>query len=250
MNMTQNTILVTGGSNGIGLALAERFLAADNRVIICGRREDKLREAEKRHPGLITKVCDVAVESERLALSSWLAKEFSDLNILINNAGIQNRINVLTADREWAHFRQEIAINLEAPVHLSLLLVRRFVGKSNAAIINISSGLAFMPMAASPLYSATKVAIRSFTMSLRRQLAASGVNVVEIIPPMVQTDLCAPGVHSPGVPVAEFADAVMRGLIEGRQEIAYGHTIPLLNMSRDELEAATNTLNARIPLPA
>jgi uncharacterized oxidoreductase len=87
-------------------------------------------------------------------------------------------------------------------------------------------------------------------MSLRRQLAASGVNVVEIIPPMVQTDLCAPGVHSSGVPVAEFADAVMRGLIEGRQEIAYGHTIPLLNMSRDELEAATNTLNARIPLPA
>ena len=250
MNMTQNTILITGGSNGIGLALAERFLAGGNRVIICGRREDKLREAEKRHHGLTTRVCDVAVESERLALSAWLAKEFPDLNILINNAGIQNIINVRTADREWAHFQQEIAINLEAPVHLSLLLARRLAGKPGAAIINVSSGLAFMPMAASPLYSATKAAVRSFTMSLRRQLAASGVDVVEIIPPMVQTDLCAPGVHNSGVPVEEFADAVLRGLADGRQEIAYGHTISLLNMSRSELEAATDTLNARIPLPA
>jgi uncharacterized oxidoreductase len=244
MKLTQNTILVTGGSNGIGLALAERFLTRGNRVIICGRCEAKLREAKDRHPDFETRVCDVSEEKERLAIAVWLAEAFPDLNVLVNNAGIQQRTDLLTTEKEWTYFQQEIAINLEAPLHLSQLLARRLAQKPQAAIINVSSGLAFTPIAAMPVYCATKAALHSFSLSLRMQLKAAGVEVTEIVPPAVRTDLGGPGLHDFGVPVDEFADAVMRDLEAGKQEIGYGTSEPALHMSRDELDKAIAAINS------
>jgi uncharacterized oxidoreductase len=244
MKLSGNTILITGGSAGIGLAFAERFIAAGNKVIVCGRRENALQEAKKKHHDLITRVCDVGNESERTDLFDWVTENHPDVNVLVNNAGIQQRFNVLKADarNDWGYFNKEITTNVEAPFHLSMLFAPFFAEKDEAAIINVTSGLAFTPMAIAPIYSATKAAFHSFTMSLRHQLSSTGVEVIEIAPPAVNTDLGGTGLHTAGEPLDEFADGIFQGLKEGRQEIGYGSSEERLRMSRDELDAHTEKL--------
>lgn len=250
MKMTGNTILVTGGASGIGHALAKRFLDAGNTVVICGRREDKLREAQARDPGFAFRVCDVSVESERIALVEWLEKEFPALNVLVNNAGMQQKSNLLTTDWEWGRFQKELDANLAAPIHLSILLARRLAAKSDAAVVNVSSGLAFTPMAAAPVYCATKAGLHSFSISLRAQLASAGVEVIEVAPPAVNTDLGGAGQHTFGVPLNEFADALMTDLAAGKREIGFGVSVKALRMSRDEIDATVAMLNEKIPIPS
>jgi uncharacterized oxidoreductase len=221
MELSGNTVLVTGGASGIGLALASRFLAAGSQVIVCGRREAALRAAAEAHPGLVTRVCDVAREDDRAALIAWATSEFPALDVLVNNAGVQRRFR-LAEPEPWAETRQEIAINLDAPVHLTLLLLPQLRARPRAAVVNVTSGLAFVPMASAPVYCATKAALHSFTLSLRHQLADSAVRVVEIIPPAVNTDLGAPGLHATGAPLEPFAAEVMARIAAGEEEIAYG----------------------------
>lgn len=242
MELGSNTILITGGASGIGFALAERFLQAGSQVIVCGRREAALREAQARHPRLAIRVCDVAEDEERAALARWVTTAFPRLNVLINNAGIQRRVQLATPE-EWQETRQEIAINLEAPMHLSRLLVPHLLGQERPAIVNVSSGLAFTPLAGVPIYSATKAALRSFTLSLRHQLASTPIRVVEIVPPAVNTDLGGPGLHTFGVPVVEFADAVMARLRAGDLEIPYGFSAQASRASREELDAIFARMN-------
>jgi uncharacterized oxidoreductase len=242
MQLAAQTVLVTGGASGIGLALAERFLQAGSNVIICGRREEKLREAQGLHPGFKTRVCDVADEVDRRSLFNWAVSEFPRLNVLVNNAGIQRRVQ-LTEDEDWEQVRQEIAINFEAPVHLSRLFLPHLLGQEQAAIVNVTSGLAFTPLVGAPIYSATKAAMRSFTLSLRRQLANTPVKVVEIIPPAVNTDLGGPGLHTFGVPVDAFADAVMTRLQGGDLEIPYGFAEQASRASRAELDEIFERMN-------
>jgi uncharacterized oxidoreductase len=122
MNLSSKTVLITGGASGIGFALAERFLRAGSQVLVCGRREVKLREAKEKHPEIHTRVCDLARESDRLALVDWVAREFPETDVLVNNAGIQERLDLTRGD-SWPRARQEIAINLEAVIHLSMLFV-------------------------------------------------------------------------------------------------------------------------------
>jgi uncharacterized oxidoreductase len=242
MNLASNTILITGGASGIGLAIAERFLAAGSKVILCGRRADKLREAQKKHPEFVTHVCDVEQAAERTELFAWAVREFPKLNVLVNNAGIQRRVQ-LAAQEDWEQTRQEIAINLDAPIHLSRLFIPHLMKQQNPAILNVTSGLSFVPLANVPVYCATKAALRSFTLSLRHQLAGSGVQVVEIIPPAVDTDLGGPGLHKFGVNVDEFADSAFARLAAGEMEIAYGFAQQSSQASRQELEAIFTRLN-------
>ena len=169
MDIKEHSILVTGGASGIGLALASRFLAAGNKVLICGRREDVLNKARGKFPGLRTHRCDLREATERRALVEWTLHEMPDLDVLVNNAGVQRRVN-LTSDPEWEDNHDEIRINLEAPIHLTTLLIPQLRTRAKPAIINVTSGLAFVPLAAVPLYSATKAAMHSFTLSLRYQL--------------------------------------------------------------------------------
>lgn len=242
MDLNSHTVLITGGASGIGLALAERFLQAGSTVIICGRREDKLREAQEQHPEVITRVCDVAKEDERVSLHEWAVGEFPQLNVLVNNAGIQQRVRV-TDPVDWASVSQEIAINFDAPVHLSLLFIKHLLGQTNAAIINVTSGLAFSPLARVPVYCATKSALRSFTLSLRRQLEGTSIKVIEIIPPAVNTDLGGAGLHTFGVPLNDFADSAMEGLRRGDVEITYGFSEQASRASREELDLIFQKMN-------
>jgi uncharacterized oxidoreductase len=242
MNTTGNTVLITGGATGIGLALAERFLNAGSEVIVCGRRAEKLQEAKQRLPKLHTRVCDVSKPADRQALFSWVTSEFPELNILVNNAGIQQRVNLLNANQEWDYYQQEMAINLEGPIHLTMLFLPHLAQKEHAAIVNISSGLAITPAAWVPIYSATKAALHSFTITLRLQLAKTNVRVVEVLPPAVNTDLGGVGLHTFGVQVDEFADAVFAGFENGDLEIGYGGTEKRLHASRHEIDQATQLM--------
>jgi len=238
---------VTGGASGIGLALARRFLDAGNTVIICGRREAKLQEARTRHPGFHTRVCDVASAADRVALHEWATREFPGLNVLVNNAGIQRKVD-LAHQEPWEETRQEVLINFEAPIHFSRLFIPHLTKQPSAAIVNVTSGLAFAPLAATPVYSATKAGVHSFTLSLRRQLAATSVEVIEIIPPAVDTDLGGPGLHTFGVNVDEFADAVFPRLADGQPEIAHSFTEAARKVSRAELDQIADRINAAQPL--
>ncbi|CAI9394695.1 MULTISPECIES: SDR family oxidoreductase [Bacillaceae] len=236
MKLSSNTILITGGSAGIGLAFADRFMKAGNQVIVCGRREEVLQQAKEKFPSLITYVSDLAVETDRIALFDWVTTNYPDVNVLVNNAGIQQRFNVLKADakNDWSYFNKEITINMEASIHLSMLFAPYFSEKENATIINVTSGLAFTPMAIAPIYSATKAAMHSFTMSLRHQLSDTSVEVIEVAPPAVNTDLGGAGLHTSGEPLDAFADGIFQGLKEGKMEIGYGSSVNRLRMSRDD----------------
>ncbi|RRJ62802.1 SDR family NAD(P)-dependent oxidoreductase [Paenibacillus oralis] len=244
MKLSGNTILITGGSTGIGLAFAERFIKAGNTVIVCGRREDALENAKEKFPSLITHVCDLNMESERVALFDWVTANYPEVNVLVNNAGIQQRFNVLTVDakNDWSYFNKEITTNMEAPFHLSMLFAPFFTAKEAAAIINVTSGLAFTPFVIAPIYSATKAALHSFTMSLRHQLSDTSVEVIEVAPPAVNTDLGGAGLHVQGEPLDAFTDGIFKGLEEGKQEIGYGTSVNRLRMSRDEIDEYTEKM--------
>ena len=245
MNLSHNTILLTGGASGIGLALATRFLQAGSQVIVVGRRANKLAEAQQLYPALITRQCDVADAAERVELVRWATATYPRLNLLVNNAGIQNRIQLAEAGADWDAVRQEIVINVEAPIHLATLLIPHLRQQSNAAIINVTSGLSFAPAAFAPIYSATKAALHSFTLSLRHQLAPTGISVLEIVPPAVNTDLGGPGLHTFGVPVDDFADSVMARLAAGEQEVGYGTSEKNRLASRAELDETFRIMNNR-----
>jgi len=189
MRMEGNTILITGGATGIGFSMAKYFLKKGNTVIICGRREDRLAQAAGELPGLHTVKCDVAVSGDREKLLHHMKKKFPEVNILINNAGVQRDIDLKKEIPEAEN--DEVRINLEAPISLSSIFVPLLSGKDNAAIVNVSSGLAFMVERAAgmPIYCATKAGLHAFSMAQRIQLAPLGIRVIEMIPPMVESEL-------------------------------------------------------------
>jgi uncharacterized oxidoreductase len=227
MNIKGNTILITGGATGIGFALAAVFLQAGNQVIICGRREAKLKEATAKLPSIITKVCYVTKEKDRAELFHWVKENYPDLNVLINNAGVQKMVDLKKGRTDLLEGENEIETNLIAPVRLSAYFIPWFLQqKKETAIINVSSGLGFVPIAVMPVYCATKAALHSFTISLRYQLKDTSVKVFEIVPPAVETDL---GKTSPdeesgykGIPPSELAEAVIKAISKNQYEIAVG----------------------------
>jgi len=250
MNISGNTILITGGATGIGYAIAESFLEAGNEVIICGRREERLLEAQKKHPELHIKVCNVAEEEDRRTLLEWISAHFSNLNILVNNAGVQRDIEFTRGISEFLSGENEIRINLEAPIILSGLFIPLLTGKKEAAIINISSGLGFIPAARMPVYSASKAGIHAFSMALRYQLLKSGIKVFEVIPPAVETELNPEGRTKRGnfkvdLMPDEFVSAVMKGFKKDIYEFGYGMTAGLIKASRDELDISFQRMNSR-----
>ncbi len=188
MQTKGNTILITGGSSGIGWAFAEELYKRGNTVIICGRRADKLAAIQNQYPGLTTYTCDVANAQQRIALAGTILKEHPAINILMNNAGVQYAFDFKN-EVDMTKVENEIATNITAYMHFCSLFTKHLATQQNAAIMNISSGLAFAPLAFMPVYCATKAAIHSFTMSLRHQLKDVGVKVFEIIPPSTDTQL-------------------------------------------------------------
>ncbi|MGB7195049.1 MAG: SDR family oxidoreductase [Collimonas pratensis] len=188
MNLTTNTILITGAASGIGLALARQLSERGNRVIICGRSEKALLNAQAQLPHVVTRVCDITDQASRQSMVNWLNTEYPGLAIVINNAGVQYR-RLFTDMNALEYLEQEVATNFTAPVRLIGELLPLLKRQSPAAIINVTSALAFAPMADVPVYCATKAAMHSFTLTLRHQLKATGVRVVELAPPIVDTGL-------------------------------------------------------------
>jgi uncharacterized oxidoreductase len=245
MDLHGHTILITGGASGIGFGLATRLAAAGSEVIVCGRREEQLAEAKRRCPALHTLQADVSTEASRGELAARVVEAFPKLDFLINNAGIQNRPPRLTdaEPQDWASHAQEIAINLHAPMHLTMLLLPHLRSRPSATIVNVSSGLAFVPLAAMPTYCATKAALHSYTLSLRKQLSATSVRVIEIVPPMVNTDLGGKGLHDEGAPLDAFSDHCIAHLAAGELEFGYGFSEKGRLASRAELDGIFERMN-------
>ena len=227
MNVSGNTVLITGGATGIGLALAAALVNQGNEVIICGRRRRKLQGAKAKIPSLQTWVCDVSKATSRHSLVRWATSSFKALNVLVNNAGIQQTIDFTKGPRDAHHAREEIEVNLIAPIQLVALLVPHLSRKKEAAIVNISSGLAFTPLAAVPVYSATKAAIHSLSLSLRHQLGATSIRVFEVAPPIVRTELggrkrARKDAEGLVMTPDEVAGGVLEALARNQYEVALG----------------------------
>ncbi len=223
MKVEGNTILITGGATGIGLALAESFLKLGNQVIICGRRKERLIEVQKMHPDLHIVECDVSDENGRNSLFKYVTENFNDINVLVNNAGIQRAID-LTDGIKGLEGENEIKINLEAPIYLSALFIPFLKSKEESVIINISSGLAITPLAAVPVYCATKAGVHTFTKCLRLQLSDTNIKVFEVLPPIVISELNMEyrkkiGTTNVGIKADKCAAAIIEGLLKDNFEI-------------------------------
>jgi uncharacterized oxidoreductase len=239
MKTGNNKILITGGASGIGFAMAERFIQEGNTVIICGRRESALADAAEKLPSLITRQCDLASEAERVGLAQWVATEHSDLNVLVNNAGIQNWMGLGDADF-YQRAKQEIVTNVEAPLHLTVLFLEL---KALDTILNVTSGLSFVPLTKTPVYSATKAFFHSFTVSMQHLLKARGVEVIEVIPPALNTDLGGKGLHDHAPPVSDFIEAIFEQLHAGKQALTFGFTGMLSEAGQDVIRPIFARMN-------
>lgn len=239
MELHHNKILITGGASGIGFGLTKRFIEEKNTVIICGRREAALQQVKEELPDVITKVCDVQQEQERVALFKWIQENHSDTNVLINNAGIQNWVHV-TDENFYEKANDEITINALAPVHLTNLFLKL---PSLKTIANVTSGLAFVPLSKVPVYCATKAFLRSFTLSLRHQLQPRNIEVIEIIPPALNTDLGGKGIHDAYPPVSEFIASIFQQLKEGKTELTFGTSADRAKDNNETIVAYFNRMN-------
>lgn len=243
MRTSGNAVLITGGATGIGLALAEVLVAKGNEVAICGRRRAKLVAAQRRIPRLQIRVCDVSRAASRQALLRWLRQRLPALNVLVNNAGIQRTVDFLKGPRDLPLADDELAINLAAPIHLAALLIPALRKRPEAAIVNISSGLGFTPLAQVPVYCATKAAIHSFSLSLRHQLRRTRVRVFEIAPPIVTTELAGRRRRPEEGDFTMSPEAVARSILAALEgdayEVALGAAVNL-HEQRERLFEAIN----------
>lgn len=208
MKQTGNTILVTGGGSGIGQALAQRLHDAGNTVIVAGRRKDALESAIAGRPNMHALTLDLESADGIADFSDRLLKAYPDLNVVLNNAGIM-RFEDLTKTHDLTDAEDTITTNLLGPIRLINALTDHLVKQQNAAIINVTSGLAFVPLTTTPTYNATKAAIHSYTIALREVLKGK-VEVIELAPPAVQTGLTPGQETRPGYqPLDDFSDEVM-----------------------------------------
>lgn len=208
MKTTNNTMLITGGTSGLGLGLAQRFHAAGNTVIVAGRRTDLLDEIVAEHPGMESVVLDVSDPGSIEAAFASVTASHPELNVLINMAGIMQPENLLDGSA-LAVAEDTVATNLLGPIRMLNAFVPFLVAKDDAVIMNVSSGLAFVPLPATPTYNATKAAIHSYTQSLRVQLADTAVQVLELAPPAVQTALMGQTDDERAMPLEDYLDEVM-----------------------------------------
>jgi uncharacterized oxidoreductase len=209
MKITGNTILITGGGTGIGRGLAEAFHGLGNRVIIAGRRKQALDETTARNPGMASLALDIQDPANIRSFAAQIAKDYPALNVLINNAGIMRLEKLHAQQNDLTDAESIFAINLLGPIRLTAALLPLLQKQPYSAIMNVSSGLAFVPMAMTPTYCATKAALHSYTQSLRFQLRASKTEVLELIPPYVATDLMGGASDPRAMPLDKYISEVM-----------------------------------------
>ncbi len=251
MTFKGSHVLITGGSTGIGFGLAARFVAAGATVLVTGRSVEKLAEAKRAVPGLLATVSDVSVPDEREALAIYAGAALPSLDVVVNCAGIQRRIPLAADTAPWSERQHEIDTLFSGAVHLNHLLIPRLLARgAPSLLVNVTSGGAFVPQVFAPLYSASKAALHSYTVTLRHALAKTQCRVVELIPPAVRTML-ADGATAPhGVPLDPFCNAVFDALVRGEaNEIGYGPTEGIASASQSDLAGAFEKSAARFDVP-
>ena len=243
MRLSGRTILITGGSAGIGLAFALKFLELGNEVIVTGRRQAVLDEVRSRYPKLHTIQSDIADPLQIAALATRVKAEFPKLDVLMNNAGVGAAMDLRAPASDLAAMTSEVDINLGGVIRMTSALVDLLTA-NGGTIINVSSGLAFVPLPSNAIYSATKAAVHSYTQSLRFQLEDSGVEVIELMPPAVRTDLtdefAEHGISM--ISTEELVKQSFAALRSGKLEIRPGQSKQLAFMSR----LAPNFINRQL----
>jgi len=234
MKLTDRTILITGGSAGIGLAFALKFLELGNRVIVTGRRQSALDELKRNHPKLQTIQSDVADPAQIAALARRMKAEYPKLDVLMNNAGIMLHKNLKVPTADLDGLMAEMNINAGGVVRTTSAFID-ILTTNKGTVINVSSALAFVPMASAPIYCATKAAVHAYTQSLRFQLEETGVEVIELMPPAVKTDLSADIAEGEGITLITTDELVKQSfasLKAGALEVRPGQAKLLALMRR------------------
>lgn len=251
MRMHGQTIFITGGSSGIGRGLAEAFHRLGNQVIISGRRQQALKETCAQNPGMRYFILDVTDPQAISAVARQVLQDFPALNCVFNNAGVQKEIDVSGAcELDEQALMEEVQANLLGVIRVASAFLPHLKRQRNSVLVNVSSGLAFVPLARFPVYCATKAAAHSYTLSLRHQLRTSGVKVIELIPPYVATNLGGPTKRASDpnapqpVPVSTFIAEAMKELAGDAEEIAIGISKNLLAASGlDNVKKAFERMN-------
>lgn len=244
MTLQNNTILITGGSSGLGLEMARQFIHSGNKVIICSKTPEKLRQAREELPEITTYTCDISIEEERKKLSQWIAENYPKINILINNAAIVHRIHFAEDRNSYEKSVKEIAINLLAPIHLSKLFLPILSANPEAKIINITTGLVYVPRIDYPFYNATKAALHSFTQVLRNQLKNKSIRVIEVLFPVVDTPWHEGNPPKIAITTKKAVNEMIKGLIAGKDEIKVGKVKLLYYLSRFAPKFAFQKINS------
>jgi len=209
MNLSGNTILITGGGSGIGRGLAEALHALGNQVVIAGRRKQALEETTAANPGMKSLTLDIESPSAIREFAAQVVADYPALNVLINNAGIMRPENLLAQQADLADAEATVTTNLLGPIRLTAALLPHLQRQPHSTIVNVSSGLAFVPLSLTPTYCATKAAIHSYTQSLRYQLRSTSIEVLELIPPYVQTHLMDGAEDPRAMPLDKYLAEVM-----------------------------------------
>lgn len=217
--LTQNTIVITGGSSGIGLELARKLVAQKNTVIICGRSEHKLVEASRQIPKLVTYPCDISNSDACEHFYKWIAENYPACNILINNAAIAHTAVFMEDDNAIEKAHEEFQTNILAPIRLSKLFAPLLLKNNTPMLINISTGLVYAPKASYPFYNATKAALHSFTQTLRMQTAKSSLKVIEVFLPVVDTPWHKGPVPKSAISAQQATEEILRGIEKKKIEI-------------------------------
>jgi uncharacterized oxidoreductase len=248
MKLTGNTIVITGGGSGIGRGLAEALHKLGNQVIIAGRRKGNLTEVAKANPGMRWVELDIEDPASITAVAARLIADYPKLNVLINNAGIMQIDDASTAIDDKL-LVATLTTNVMGPIRLTGALIEHLKRQKDAAVINNTSGLAFVPLAVTAVYSATKAALHSYTMSLRYKLKGTPVKVLEIAPPWVQTDLLGSNNEPRAMPLAEFIDEMVRVLGTDAEEVLVERVKPLRNNAGPNEAAFVNQFNDMLANP-
>jgi uncharacterized oxidoreductase len=217
--LTGNTIVITGGSSGIGLELAATLAAQKNTVIICGRSTQKLFDAKVRIPGLVIYTCDISDTVSCNEFANWIKQNFPSCNILINNAALAHTTDFLKDEDAIDKATAEFQTNILAPIRLSKLLVPLLLENKQPKLINISTGLVYAPKASYPFYNATKAALHSFTQTLRMQTAKSNLKVIEVFLPVVDTPWHKGPVPKSAIPATQAVNEMLSGISKSKKEI-------------------------------
>lgn len=253
MNKSNKTVLITGGGSGIGFALAKKFKENGNTVIITGRTMSKLKAAKEQLGGVYIYQSDVTIEDQVKKLAEDIQNTFNGIDILVNNAGIMNLVDVGYEGNEVQKLMQEIDINYSAPIKILHYFLPQLKRSKEATLINVSSGLAYMPFAQAPIYSGTKAALHAWTRAIRPQLKSHQIKVIELLPPVVDTPLA----HGANLDEDQFlkpmspnkmADIFWKGFKRGKKEILPGISRPLKTLSKVIPTILFNQFNKK-PIP-